>query len=182
MEKIWNDAIETRLGDISIRTFSLRHQVIYLCLHALTHLYKPFMLLCDINELLSSQKQNIDWEGLVSEAFAFGLSKYVYYGLYFTKEILGTDIPPDALSRLKPKKISFFERMLIRRVIDESGMVDERYALFFLYLGMNETPAQRIKFVRNMCFPPKNELSIIKQKETFRPSVFDYMQRILFGG
>ena len=182
MDKIWNDSIELAAGDITVRIFSLYHQIIYLCMHALTHLYKPFMLLCDISELVHSEKEKIDWDCLIRETVNFGLSKYVYYGLYFAREILGADIPSNALSRLKPRRISVFEQMFIRRVLYDSTMLDERYALFLLYLGMNETASQRFRYLRNMCFPPKKELSIIKQKAALRIPMFDYMKRILFGG
>lgn len=182
MDKIWEAAVGIEIGDRKALTFSLPHQIIYLCLHALTHLYKPFILLCDINEIASLEKERIDWDMLVTEAFNFGLSKYVYYGLYFAAEILGADIPHSILSRLHPKKLSFFEQRFISGVLDDRIMPNERYRLFLLYLSMNDTLVKRLIFVYNICFPPKKELFIIKLKDPACVNTIDYINRILGRG
>jgi len=182
MEKLWRAAEEIKVGNRKLLTFSFHHQIIYLCLHALTHLYKPFILLCDIHEITRLEKEKINWEELVEESVSFGLEKYVYYGLYFVCRILGADIPEPALSRLKPKKFSFFEQRFIADVLADRVPLNERYRLFLLYLSMNETLSERMAFIYNMCLPPKKELFILKLKDPSAINSFDYLKRILGRG
>lgn len=174
MDRIWSNSEEMRIGDIESRTLSIHHQIIYLCMHALQHSYQPLILLCDINEFLRVEKERIDWNVLIEESFKFGLSRYVYYGLYVVSEILETDIPQSALVRLKPEKMSLFERRFIASVLEGRPVFAGEW---LIYLGMNETLAHRISFLRKTLFPSKNELAFVRQKDISQVNVLDYIKR-----
>jgi len=175
MDKIWDDAIEIELGNLKIRTFSIYHQIIYLCLHASNHAYKPLILLCDLNEFIRLNQEKIDWDILAKEAVKFGLSKYVYYGLYLTRQTLGAAIPENTFSRLKPKRISIFERKFISSVL-EGKSASAREGL--VYLAMIETLSDRLYFARRALFPSRYEMALVRQKDASQINIFDYVRRI----
>ncbi|KPK96863.1 MAG: hypothetical protein AMJ95_11975 [Omnitrophica WOR_2 bacterium SM23_72] len=179
IEKIWDDAVEIRIANIALKTFSIYHQIIYLCLHALTHLYRPLILLCDIDKLISLEGEKIDWDILIQESFNFGLSKAVYHGLYVASQVLGTDIPAVVLHQLKPTRISLFEQRFTDSFLLAEQPLNETLMHFLFYFGMNDTLAKKLNFSRRMLFPPQEELSLIRQKDDSRPKLFEYFRRLL---
>ena len=174
MEKIWKDSGEIELGKICLRTFSLYHQVIYLCLHAMQHSFRPLILLCDINELISQNSQRIDWGVLEQEAREFGLAKHLYYGLYFASKIMELKVPQQVLERLKPKKISVFERKFIDSVLEDKPNF---YGGSMVYLGMNENIKDRLEFLLRVILPSRKEMAAIRQKEPVQVTFRDYFNR-----
>jgi hypothetical protein len=175
IDKIWNETEPIQLGALECRTFSCRYNLLYLCLHAFMHSFYPLLLLCDINVLVSAHQGQIDWELFVEEAVRFGLSKPVYYALYFSSEILGAQIPENALSKLRPKKMSMFEREF---ATSKLGGNSDVYGNALFYLGMNETLKERIAFVYKALFPSRAELALLTQKDIAQVSIFDYIRRL----
>lgn len=178
MRKIWLEAEPIKLGDVSLHTFSRRHQVIYLSMHALKHCFYPSILLRDISEFLRRQGDGFDWESLVEESFNFGLSKAVYYSLYLARKLLDAPVPYDALSRLKPKRMSIFERKLISSVLAGRAVFT---AEGLVYFGMNETWRGRVSFLHRAIFAPKQELAFIRQKGIEDIGILDYIIRTYSG-
>jgi len=178
MDSIWQDSCIVMLGQGRIRIFSTHHNIIYLCLHALQHSYKPLLLLCDINELVRLEKDRINWDNLTQEAISFGLSKYVYYGLYLTAEILEAQIPQKTLVALRPKKISIFEKKFISSVLNREVVFAGGELVYF---GMNENLLDKIKFVFNLLFPSREEIAVIKQKRIAEVNLLDYFKRLFSG-
>lgn len=175
MNKIRRDSISVPIGAVSVRTFSIEHQILYLCMHALNHSFAPLILICDINELIMSREGRIGWNSLLEDAFKFGLAKYLYYGLYVAREILGTQVPGNVITRLKPKKISVFENKFISEVIErEKNTIPQS----LVYLGMNEKWRDRFYFALAALLPSKNEMALIRQKDPSEISLADYLCRI----
>ncbi|MDP3732048.1 MAG: nucleotidyltransferase family protein, partial [Candidatus Omnitrophota bacterium] len=160
---------------------SIYHQIICLCLHAFKHSYKPLMLLCDINEFLRVEKEKIDWDILVEEAFKFGLSRYVYYGLYLTSRIFNTDIPAQAINQLKPKRMSLFERKHINSILQGRPIFRDKYSIFLVYLGMHETLTERFVFLHNVLFPCRKYLSFMRGGKTSPTGIREYIRRANIG-
>jgi hypothetical protein len=178
MERVWQDSTMANLGDIETRVFSVEHHLIYLCLHALNHGYRPLLLLCDINELI--RKNKVAWENLTDEAFNFGLSRQVYYGLYLASEILKADIPADVLIRLRPKKQGILEKRFFSSLIKGESAIDDVNTAFFLNLVFNETLQDRIKFTFSALLPPRKDLTLIRQTRE-NHSLFVHTKRIKAG-
>ena len=177
MDKIWKEAQPLRLANAQTFTFSVCHQIIYLCMHAFTHSFANLILLCDINEILWIHK-DIDWQALVNEAVRFGMSKYLYYGLYVCKEILGSEVPDFILERIRPRKMSLFERRFIEAVLERESI---SHSDTLACLGMNESLFGRMRYLKGFLFPPKDVLPLIGQKNLGGPSIFDYLKRIRQG-
>lgn len=178
MDKIWAEAEPIKLGDASLCTFSKYYQIIYLSMHAFSHSFYPLTLLSDINEFLRAEAEGLDWDKLVEEAYKSGLYKQVYYTLYLSKQILEAALPEDTLAKLKPKKISLFERRFIQSVLEGRPAVAEDW---LVYLGMNETLIDRLSFLFLALFPSRAELALIRQKELSRINTLDYIRRFNSG-
>jgi len=181
MEKVWQDSRTANLGDMETRILSIEHHLIYLCIHALNHGYRPLLLLCDINELIEKNKDGIDWNNLIGQASDFGLSKQVYYGLHLTSEILKTDIPLETLIRLRPKKQSILEKEFFSSLVKGESTIDDANTAFFLNLFFNETLGGRIQFTLSALLPPRKDLLLIRQSEQKTPSFFVHTKRIKDG-
>jgi len=175
LDKIWDDSREIELGGMRAHTFSTHHQVLYLCMHALNHSFRPLILLCDINEFIAANKSCINWDKLIEEAYAFGLNKQLYYGLYIVSNIFSTDIPQEVFDKLKPEKISIFERKFISSVLKRQPSSVGESMVFF---GMNENWMQRLSFLSGALFPSKREMSVIRQKKASEINITDYIQRL----
>ncbi len=181
MDKIWNDSVEIKLGNTILRTFSVYHQIICLCLHAFKHSYKPLMLLCDINEFLQVEKEKIDEDILVEEAFNLGLSRHVYYGLYLTSQIFKTDMLQNAINQLKPKRMSLFEKKYINSILQGRPIFSDSYSVFLVYFGMHESLTERFVFLRNVLFPCRKYLSFIRRKNASSLNIREYIRRANIG-
>lgn len=178
IDKLWLKAQPIKLGKAGLCTFSPEHSIIYLSMHALKHSFFPLILLCDINEFLRVRKEKIDWDGLIREGFRFNLTKQIFYSLYLAKELFGADIPGEALSKLRPRKMGIFERQLISSVLKGKSIFN---AEGLIYFGMNETWKDKFSFLRRALFPPKLELALIRQKEVRAINIFDYIRRLHLG-
>jgi len=174
MDKIWREAVDINLGGIKTRTFSLCHQLIYLCMHALNDSFRSLILLCDINEFLRINKETLNWSKLIEEAYLFGLSKYTYYSLYVVSIFFGVYIPEFVFKRLKPKRISCFEQRFISSVLKRKTTdMDQCFA----FLGMNETLKDRVLFLSKALFPTRDEFGFIRQKDPNQINCLDYLRR-----
>lgn len=178
IDRVWQQAEPIKLGNISLRTFSLCHQIIYLSLHALSHCFCPLILLCDINELFRIKKDKLNWNSLFEEASKFGLLKPLYYTLYLAAQILETDIPQGLLSKIRPKKTSLFERRFIASILEGKFIFSEEW---FMYLAMTESLRDRILLLGKALFPSRNELALIKQKDAKEINIWDYLRRVNSG-
>lgn len=179
MERLWHNSAIVNLGNLEVRTLSIEDHLIYLCLHALNHGYRPLLLHCDINEVII--KNDIDWGNLVEEAFEFGLSKQVYYGLYLASEILKTDIPSKVLIRLRPKRQGIMEKRFFSSLVKGELAINDVNTAFFLNLIFNETVWERAKFAFSALFPPGKDLLIIRQNKEWNQGIFVKAKRAKAG-
>ena len=178
MDRVWHESIPVRLGNADLRTFSLHHEIIFLCMHALNHAFYPLLRLCDINELLRLRKDDINWDRLVKDSFEFHLSKCVYYVLYLVSTMLKAEMPETVLHRLKPKRISLIESKFISAVLNGKPILTGEWLMCF---GMNEGLRDKLSFLRRLIFPPKRELALIRKKSASTIGFFDYQRRLTAG-
>jgi hypothetical protein len=178
LDSIWQEVESIHLDGMLLSRLSFYHQVIYLSLHAFAHGFYPLILLCDINELLQSQAERLSWGRLVSQAFEFGLSKHLYYALFFCSQLLQTKIPSDVIQELCPKKLSFFEQRFISRVLERRYVFNCESLLLFY---MNESFKGKLAFLIRALFPCRMELALAAHKDFTQVTILDYMRRVYFG-
>ncbi len=74
-------------------------------IHTAKHSYiraPGYRLHLDVDRIVSNN--SIDWDVFIEKTKKVGSKTAVYFSLYLAKEILGTDIPEDVLSQLRPSK------------------------------------------------------------------------------
>ncbi len=174
MDDIWNGSQVLDADGLALRTLSVEHDLIYLCMHAFKHGFSPTILLLDMACYINVFGKKIDWEILICDAYAFGLSKYVYYSFYVLSRATVINIPGQVFDALKPKKISFFERNFVRQL--EEGRW--RGGMAWVYFGMNETLMQRVVYLAGAIFPSRIEMALSRQKDPSKVSVYDYIDRV----
>ena len=178
MDKLWVESVPFYIGRVKMKTLSLHHQIIYLSMHALNHSFHPLIRLCDIHELLQSEKDSIDWEKLIAEAHDFQLSKCVYYVLYLLSRMFPTDIPAFVIYRLRPRRIGMIERTFLSAVLEGNPILTGEWLICF---GMNDSFKDRVLFLWRLLFPPQKELAIIRKKDDGHAGVSDYLKRLTAG-
>jgi hypothetical protein len=101
-EMVWQNAVTLKIvgGDALIP--SAEDSLLYLCIHANQHNYCMIRLFCDIAELLNRHLEKINWRYFLNIVKQRRLECSIYYTLYFTNQLLGTEIPRDILTELKP--------------------------------------------------------------------------------
>lgn len=104
-DNIWQNATLTKFNGANVWILAHEDLLIYQCMHlSIHHNFHMLIWFKDIDEVICS-RDDIDWALLVDKAKKYGLSTYCYYSLCFTKELLGSPIPTDVLSALRPKSI-----------------------------------------------------------------------------
>lgn len=126
-------------------------QFLYMCDHALKHNYERLIFLYEIDRLINYYKDEINWDKLVSLGKELNLAFVLYYGLYFAKEILSTDIPENKLELFKPRKLTLAEKFFIKRTFERKPITYLSYVVYFAaYKGW----VNKIKFLFLTIFPP----------------------------
>lgn len=123
---IWDRAVPVQIANRSAYTLCPVDVVLYLCLHISMHAESLFLqMLVDIGEMVKHFQEQLDWEGIISRAKAWGIHRAVYVVLALSKELLHIPIPDYAIRSLYPEDFqeSYYkfikEKFLNRIQIDE---------------------------------------------------------------
>jgi len=92
MSRLWQKLETVNLAGIKVNTLSFNDLLIYLCLHGAKHSWERFGWICDINELIRSEK-DIDWNLVNAEAKRLGCENTLALGLYLVHEFFGLKVP-----------------------------------------------------------------------------------------
>ncbi|NIM90443.1 MAG: hypothetical protein GTO17_05790 [Candidatus Aminicenantes bacterium] len=154
MENVWRDAENTEIAGVETLVMAPHHLLIHLSEHALrvTHSLSKLSLLCDINEAVNYYQGRLDWSRLIYETYEFNLDKMVYLSLYFSSKFLGTQIPEDVLSELRPKHFSVGEKIFMNAISRNRRLPGLSY---FVHLSMNRGVFAKLKFVGRTFFAPR---------------------------
>jgi hypothetical protein len=175
MEKIWKQALEVKIAGIETLSLSYHHQVIYLCLHAFNHSLDRNILLCDISEFININRNKIDWNLLIKDAFDFKINRIVYCVLYLTKLLLNMQVPDYLLSSLKPGYLSYGERKFMDLVLNNAQFPQLSAISYFFML---DDLSEKLKFLIKIFFPPKTMLEQRFSLSSVKPTFFVKIARI----
>jgi hypothetical protein len=157
IERIWEKAVTARVADADVYMLCPEHLIIYLCEHALRigHSFDRLVLITDIFYALKAYEKNIDWDFLVEESRRFNLDRLVYFSLSVVKSYASSNIPEECLRKLMPPDFSIGERFFRRLQISNRRI---RGSSYFIYLAMNRTFSDKMKFLFRTLFPPRQIL------------------------
>jgi hypothetical protein len=174
IEDIWRDAEKTRIAGVETLVMAPHHLLIHLSEHALrvTHSLSKLSFFCDIDLTVNFYQERLDWQKLIEESHKFNLNRLVYPSLYFTAKFMGTKIPENVLSKLKPERFSLGERIFMNSISDNKRFPGLSY---LVHLAMNNGFKKKISFLEKTLFPPPK---IMAQRSYIPYSKFSYLHYI----
>lgn len=85
-----------------IPTLSNEDLLIVLCVHGSKHLWNRLSWICDVGQLVNNQP--ISWEQVIKLAQQYGCLRMLNLGLLLAKEVCGTELPTQILSKIEADK------------------------------------------------------------------------------
>jgi hypothetical protein len=85
MNGLWDRLECVNLGGTPVSALSFNDLLIYLCLHGSRHSWERLSWICDINELIRSEK-DIDWDQVIEKARQLGCERVLFLGLYLAHD------------------------------------------------------------------------------------------------
>ena len=178
LDRLWESAEPIYIADGQALMLRPEHLIIYLCEHALRvgHSFDRLILICDIFFALKTLESTIDWSFLVKESRRFNLSRFVYFGLSIVKHYTSLAHPAgEYLDQLKPPSISVGERFFLSLQLNNRRI---RGSSYFIYLAMNRRLIDKIRFINQTFFPPREILFQRRPGKTPPSSILRYFSRI----
>lgn len=97
---VWKNTQEVTLNKTSIRTLDSSFLLIYLCNHGASHMWERIEWIADIDRLIRSTQNIIDWDKTLSSSIALHSNTTLLLGLGLTNKILDTPLPTEILAVL----------------------------------------------------------------------------------
>ncbi len=99
LDRIWSQAEWVELAGVRTRVLSLEDMLLHLCIHAAFQHRFAFGLksLVDVTVLLTTQGKQLDWDILITRAYAWRANRCVHLTLFLASDLLGTAVPTDIL-------------------------------------------------------------------------------------
>lgn len=172
MDNFWKAASPANIAGAPSLRLSPYHLIIYLAEHGLKHSFDKLIHLSDIDAAIKRYGRELDWRRVVGEAEALCMEKQLFYGLYFSKYFLDTDIPLKVLSRLRPERLPLLEKPFFRAVSNDKRGTKLCY---FVYLNMIKSAINKLRFLFRTIFPPSPVLALFFNLNRPRVTLKDYL-------
>lgn len=103
-KEIWENVMIIQLAGVNVSSLCPENLLLHICIHTSYHHKFNFSLRpsCDIAKIIEYFQEEIDWEVIQERAERWNWGRGVYLALRVAKELVGADIPVDALASLKP--------------------------------------------------------------------------------
>jgi hypothetical protein len=101
---------------IDVPTLGQEDLLVYLCIHGCRHYWAQLDSVCCVNELVRN-KQDLDWDLVLSLAQQQGAIKMLFMGLVLAQQLLGLELPGKILSELERfRRLDDVSRWVILRM------------------------------------------------------------------
>jgi len=128
IDEFWQRALPAKIANTDVLILSPEDLILHLSLHIcyLDQFVGRIKGLCDILEVVRHYQGKINWTQITTEIHKYKIGKFVYYPLYFAKELLHADIPSDVLSELEYcYKLRLVEDKLLKLIISKNIIRNE---------------------------------------------------------
>ena len=88
-----NRLVPVTVAGRSVLTFAPMDLLLLLCAHGAKHQWLEMKWICDVAELVRSEKETIDWRELHLEASRQGVRRVLSLGLVLARDLLGAELP-----------------------------------------------------------------------------------------
>ncbi len=152
IEELWKNATPVRITDIDTLILAPEDMLLHLCIHLPKHRYNRLIWLCDLSEIITYY--DIDWNQVLKNANKCKAKLYMYYGLYFSSKLVGANVPPYVLQKLKPNDLETKLFLLINKDIisGKKNVLSQITPLFKVLLI--DRYLDRIRYLVEYFFPP----------------------------
>ncbi|MDY6932266.1 MAG: nucleotidyltransferase family protein [Halobacteriota archaeon] len=152
---IWERARPASISGVDTLIMSPEDQLLHLCIHLPKHRYNRLIWLCDILEVV--RHYDIEWDQIIRSSEVYKTKAHMYYGLQFSDEMLGPEVPPEVLRKLRPNPL---ERMMVRPVLKDVLSEDRRIMPIFnlMKLLLIDRHSDRMRYLWIYIFPPVESL------------------------
>ncbi len=133
----WSRAVVIAVQGVPVKVLALEDQLIHLCAHLHYHGYVRLNWFADLAFIVRDHAAELDWARLLATVQREEAAVPVYYSLYFLRELLGVDPPPEVLAALRPDSFRrwWHERYLPeRRVLALEPMPRPDFSFYFFPL------------------------------------------------
>jgi hypothetical protein len=96
--------VQVDLAGTQLPSLAPEDMLLTLCAHGASHCWTHLSMICDIAELLRSQK-HLDWQQICRRAGSLGSLRMVLLGLSLAHELLGADLPAEITSQAKADRL-----------------------------------------------------------------------------
>ncbi len=117
---------EVTINTKSIKTLSLEIMIVYLCLHGSKHLWERIEWILDIDKLISSQDEKIDWYKVFELATQMNCKISLFLGLNLSKIFFNTSFNED-INKLLKNKLTINLTKEIIAFISKKLLLEEDY-------------------------------------------------------
>jgi Uncharacterised nucleotidyltransferase len=97
--RLWERLETVVLLGLPVRTLTLEHLLLVLCVHGAKHHWHRLAWICDIAALLHVSAQ-MDWEHLLAQADRLGCRRMLLLGVFLAQTLLGTPLHGPLQDRL----------------------------------------------------------------------------------
>lgn len=153
LERLFERAIVTRIGDAECRTLCPEDLLLTLCIHAAKHGWGRLSWISDIAWLLRTQ--NLDWLHVQHEQERVGIERILLVTLALTRHFYATSLPRMAqmeiADSLEVQRLSLqmADRLVHQRALDISSP-----EYFLLMCQVRERWRDRVRLLRRLAFTP----------------------------
>ena len=131
----------------SVLTFAPMDLLLLLCVHGAKHQWLEMKWICDVAELVRTEKETIDWRELHQEASRQGVRRMLSFGLFLARDLLGAELPVEmskAVERdLRGKSII---STVVSKLFTESMEPSRDLERVVFYLRTKDRWQDRIRF------------------------------------
>jgi Uncharacterised nucleotidyltransferase len=99
----------------SVLTFAPM-DLLLLCVHGAKHQWLAMKWICDIAELVRTEKETIDWRELHQEASRQGVRRVLSLGLFLARDLLGAELP---VEMSKAVDRDFKEKSIVSTIVSK---------------------------------------------------------------
>ncbi|MDA8429949.1 MAG: nucleotidyltransferase family protein [Geobacteraceae bacterium] len=157
----WRQAVPARIAGSDTLVLSPEDLLLHLCLHAsYQHQFaqglRPY---CDIAATVAHFASALHWESIVERADEWGCRRGVYLTLLLAWELVGAEIPPGILERLRPEDMDNSVRDIARAQIFNNRCTTTMIPVAFAAFMGSRRIRDKIRIFRQRVFVPKAMLA-----------------------
>jgi hypothetical protein len=99
LDVLSNNLEELNLNGFEVDTFSFVNHLLILCIHAAKHDWKRLSWICDISELLKSQKE-INWPEILDKSEKLDIKRILLINLILARDLFKLELPDNILTSI----------------------------------------------------------------------------------